>query len=188
MLWFRRDRAATNGRFAGAARSALIGSMTPSEHLTRRPDPHRRDCWLIYCADIYVGTIALAVGVPGSAAVGVALRVLSRRLTGRISERIGPTFEKARAQFERAWKVFALADYQGMAGSAGLDRAEIFLAGPEPAGAAAMKYTNERPYSVPEKAARRMSFTTRSAGALSGPDFCFIFAPCGYDEPEILPP
>ena len=26
-----------------------------------------------------------------------------------------------------------------------------------------------------------------SAGALSGPDFCFIFAPCGYDEPEILP-
>jgi hypothetical protein len=33
-----------------------------------------------------------------------------------------------------------------------------------------------------------MSFTTRSAGALSGPDFCFIFAPCGYDEPEILPP
>ena len=25
-------------------------------------------------------------------------------------------------------------------------------------------------------------------GALSGPDFCFIFAPCGYDEPEILPP
>ena len=27
----------------------------------------------------------------------------------------------------------------------------------------------------------------RSAGALSGPDFCFIFAPDGYDEPEILP-
>ena len=26
------------------------------------------------------------------------------------------------------------------------------------------------------------------AGTLSGPDFCFIFAPCGYDEPEILPP
>jgi hypothetical protein len=26
-----------------------------------------------------------------------------------------------------------------------------------------------------------------SAGALSGPDFCFIFAPDGCDEPEILP-
>jgi hypothetical protein len=26
-----------------------------------------------------------------------------------------------------------------------------------------------------------------SAGGLSGPDFCLIFAPCGYDDPEILP-
>src|ERR1700722_11196950 len=33
---------------------------------------------------------------------------------------------------------------------------------------------------------RRMSFSTCSAGALPGPDFCFIFAPHGYDEPEIL--
>src|SRR6478735_10064930 len=32
-----------------------------------------------------------------------------------------------------------------------------------------------------------MFFSTCSAGALSGPDFCFIFAPCGYDEPESLP-
>jgi hypothetical protein len=31
-----------------------------------------------------------------------------------------------------------------------------------------------------------MSFSTCSAGALPGPDFCFIFAPYGYDEPEIL--
>jgi hypothetical protein len=35
---------------------------------------------------------------------------------------------------------------------------------------------------------RRMFFSTCSAGALPGPDFCFIFATCGYDEPEILPP
>ncbi|WP_338830024.1 SDR family NAD(P)-dependent oxidoreductase [Bradyrhizobium sp. 27S5] len=35
---------------------------------------------------------------------------------------------------------------------------------------------------------RRMSLSTCSAGALPGPDFCFIFAPGGYDEPEILPP
>ena len=26
------------------------------------------------------------------------------------------------------------------------------------------------------------------AVGLPGADFCFIFAPCGYDEPEILPP
>jgi hypothetical protein len=32
-----------------------------------------------------------------------------------------------------------------------------------------------------------MSFTTASAGRFTGPDFCFIFAPDGYDEPEILP-
>src|SRR3954470_11891441 len=32
-----------------------------------------------------------------------------------------------------------------------------------------------------------MFFSTCSAGALPGPDFYFIFAPCGYDEPEILP-
>ncbi len=33
-----------------------------------------------------------------------------------------------------------------------------------------------------------MPFSTCSAGALTGPDFCFIFAPGGYDEPEILAP
>ncbi len=31
-----------------------------------------------------------------------------------------------------------------------------------------------------------MSFTTVSAGPLDGPDFCLIFTPCGYDQPEIL--
>src|SRR5215469_13965457 len=38
------------------------------------------------------------------------------------------------------------------------------------------------------RVARRMSFTTCSAGALADPDFCLIFAPSkGYDEPEVLP-
>src|SRR5215470_5814682 len=38
------------------------------------------------------------------------------------------------------------------------------------------------------RVARRMSLTTRSAGAFVGPDFCLIFAPSkGYDESEILP-
>src|SRR4051812_23320705 len=36
------------------------------------------------------------------------------------------------------------------------------------------------------RVARRMSLTIASAGAFAGPDFCFIFAPFGYDEPEIL--
>lgn len=33
----------------------------------------------------------------------------------------------------------------------------------------------------------RMSFNTCSSGALPAPDFCFIFHPCDYDEPEVLP-
>src|SRR6187431_2111238 len=37
------------------------------------------------------------------------------------------------------------------------------------------------------RVARRMSFTTSSAGDLTGPDLCLIFAPSKrYDEPEIL--
>src|ERR1700733_9823921 len=37
------------------------------------------------------------------------------------------------------------------------------------------------------RVARRMSLIASSAGALSGPDFLLIFAPRGYDDPEILP-
>ena len=37
------------------------------------------------------------------------------------------------------------------------------------------------------RVARRMSLIASSAGCLSGLDFCLIFAPCGYDDPEILP-
>src|SRR3712207_650216 len=36
------------------------------------------------------------------------------------------------------------------------------------------------------RVARRMSLTTVSAGSFAGPDLCFIFAPYGSDEPEIL--
>ena len=32
-----------------------------------------------------------------------------------------------------------------------------------------------------------MSLTIAAAGCFSGLDFCLIFAPDGYDEPEILP-
>src|ERR1700722_7118653 len=37
------------------------------------------------------------------------------------------------------------------------------------------------------RVARRMSLIASSAGSFSGPDFCLIFAPCGFDGPEILP-
>jgi hypothetical protein len=32
-----------------------------------------------------------------------------------------------------------------------------------------------------------MSLIASSAGCFSGPDFCLIFVPCGYGDPEILP-
>jgi hypothetical protein len=31
-----------------------------------------------------------------------------------------------------------------------------------------------------------MSLIASSAGCFSGPDFCLIFAPCGYDDPETI--
>src|SRR3970040_1042771 len=38
------------------------------------------------------------------------------------------------------------------------------------------------------RVARRISFMTCSAGALTGTDFCLIFAPStGYDDPDLLP-
>jgi hypothetical protein len=39
--------------------------MTPNETLTRRRDPHHKDCWLICFGDVHVGKIARAVGNPG---------------------------------------------------------------------------------------------------------------------------
>jgi hypothetical protein len=35
--------------------------------------------------------------------------------------------------------------------------------------------------------AQRWPLIASSAGCFSGPDFCLIFAPCRYDDPEILP-
>jgi len=34
--------------------------------LTRRPDPHRADSWLVYYGDVHVGTIARAAGTPNA--------------------------------------------------------------------------------------------------------------------------
>ena len=51
-----------------AAGPALMIPMTASDPLplTRRRDPKRKDCWLIYAADIHVGTIARSIGNPNA--------------------------------------------------------------------------------------------------------------------------
>jgi hypothetical protein len=53
----------------------------------------------------------------------------------------------------------------------------------------AQPFKTTRIFSSAEKCrrvARRMSLIASSAGCFSGPDLCLIFAPCGYDDPEIL--
>jgi hypothetical protein len=39
----------------------MASTRTP---LTRRRDPNRADCWLIYTGDLHVGTIARRAGQP----------------------------------------------------------------------------------------------------------------------------
>jgi hypothetical protein len=117
MLWSGRRPDASNGRFAPGGWTRFDGPMTPNQTLNRRRDPHRSDSWLIYFSDIYVGTIARAVGTPNA-------EPLWQWLCGfypgsRPGEQCGgtaPTFDQARADFEAAWRVFSArrteADYE----------------------------------------------------------------------------
>ena len=149
------------GNLPRAAGPALIPLMTPNETLTRRRDPHRRDSWLIYLDDVHVGSVARAVGTPGAAERWVWFcGFYPGSNPGEQTHGTAASFDQARADFERAWPVFASnrteADYQGMARAARLDRAEVCAAGPRRAGAVAMKYTADRPFADPDKAARRL--------------------------------
>jgi hypothetical protein len=72
--------------------------------LTRRRDPHRHDCWLIYYGDVHAGTIARRVCNPGAAEgwqwlCGFYPGSDPGEQRGGTTE----TFDKARAAFEAAW-------------------------------------------------------------------------------------
>jgi hypothetical protein len=41
---------------------SAIGLNAPMPDLTRRPDPHRADCWLVHYGDVRFGTIAHCLG------------------------------------------------------------------------------------------------------------------------------
>ena len=91
--------------------------MTPNETLTRRRDPHRSDCWQIYLGDVHVGQIARAVGNPGAAERWTwHCGFYPGSEPGEQRGGTAPTFDEARAQFERAWLVFSAnrteADYE----------------------------------------------------------------------------
>jgi hypothetical protein len=88
-----------------------------STKLTRRPDPHRPDCWLIYCGDIHAGTIAKAVGMPNAVNLwNWSAGFYPGSRPGECKSGTADTCELAKAAFEKAWLAFAStrteADYQ----------------------------------------------------------------------------
>ena len=75
--------------------------------LSRRPDPHRKDCWLIYYGDVRVGLIARAAGNPNAEP---QWQWLCGFYPGSdpADQRGGTTatFDQAREAFEAAWRVY----------------------------------------------------------------------------------
>ncbi len=67
--------------------------------LTRRPDPHRRDSWLIYYGDVHVGSIARADCDPDAVPRW-------KWLCGPGDQRgsTADTFAEARTAFKAAWQ------------------------------------------------------------------------------------
>jgi hypothetical protein len=85
--------------------------------LTRRPDPHRKDCWLVYFGDIHCGTIARAASTPNAIVQWKwSCGFYPGSKLGEIKHGSADAFEQARAAFLKGWQVFAStrteADYQ----------------------------------------------------------------------------
>lgn len=85
--------------------------------LTRRPDPHRKDSWLIFAGDIRAGSIARAAGLPNATVAWKwSAGFYPGSGPGEIKHGTADTFEEARVAFEKAWHVFAStrteSDYQ----------------------------------------------------------------------------
>jgi hypothetical protein len=73
--------------------------------LTRRRHPERPDCWHVYFGDVQVGSIGKRSGIPnGVDEWGWTCGFISQRL--RITEGTAPTFDLARAKFEKAWQAY----------------------------------------------------------------------------------
>ena len=73
--------------------------------LTRRPDPHRKDSWLVYYGDVHVGTIAPAAGNPNAERQWQWLcGFYPGSNPGDQRGGTAETFEAARAAFESAWR------------------------------------------------------------------------------------
>ena len=89
--------------------------------LTRRKDPNRSDCWLIYFGDVHVGMIARSVGNPNAEPQWQWLcGFYPGSNPGEQRGGTAATFEEARDAFGTAWRVFSVtrteADYQAWRG------------------------------------------------------------------------
>ena len=99
----------------------------PNETLTRRPDPHRSDCWLIYLGDVHVGPRRRHTW--SRRAMGMVLRILSRLETGRANPRhrgqirSGP--RRLRASMDDVFGQAHQSRLRGVARAARLDRTLI---------------------------------------------------------------
>jgi hypothetical protein len=101
----------------GALDEARDAVKVPMPDLTRRRDLHRADSWRVYYGDVRVGTIARAVGTPNATEEWRwQCGFYPGCNAGEHRAGAAPTFDQARAGFERAWLVFSArrteADYQ----------------------------------------------------------------------------
>jgi hypothetical protein len=75
--------------------------------LTRRHYPERQDCWHVYYGDVQVGTIAIRTGVPHHAdSWGWICGFYPGSEPGEYLDGTAATFDKARADFAAAWRIF----------------------------------------------------------------------------------
>jgi hypothetical protein len=86
--------------------------------LTRRRDPDaRQECWLVYCGDVHIGTIAVRAGNPTTTDTwSWSCGFYPGEDPGDHRTGTSATFDQARADFEAAWKEYlpnrTAADFQ----------------------------------------------------------------------------
>jgi hypothetical protein len=75
--------------------------------LTRRRSPERHDCWHVYYGDVHAGTIARRTGNPNDSDPWEwSCGFYPGCRPGEHTHGTAETFDQARADFEKAWKVF----------------------------------------------------------------------------------
>src|ERR1700731_1074377 len=85
----------------------IRGIMGPMPALTRRRYPERQDCWHVYYGDVHVGTIAIRIGVPHHEDPwGWICGFYPGSEPGEYTDGTAVTLDKARVDFEHAWKIF----------------------------------------------------------------------------------